>query len=590
MNIFNVLALLGGLAMFLFGMSVMGDALVKSTGNKLKSILSKLTSSKFKSFLVGLAVTAVIQSSSATTVMVVGFVNSGILTLGQSVGVIMGANLGTSVTSWLLSLTGISGDSFFIQLCKPSTFTPILAIIGVAMQMFAKDSKKKDVGVIFLGFAVLMFGMEAMSDAVAPLAENEAFKQMMLLFSNPILGVLVGAILTMIIQSSSASVGILQSLSLSGTVSVGTAIPIIMGQNIGTCITALLSSVGTSKNAKRAAFIHLYFNVIGTIVVLSVYCGLNAIFQFSIVEQPITPLGIAFVHTLFNIITIAILMPISGVLEKLANLTVRSGKNEGNAHMLDERFMNTPSVAVEQARNVANEMASTTRDSILSSFTLFDKFDSTVAANIREEEASVDKYEDVLGDYLVKLSSHDMSLSDSREVSKLLHIIGDLERISDHAVNMVEAAEEIHDNHLSFSADATQELSVMMGALSEILQLAIKALTDNDLTAAAKVEPLEQVVDSLRDTIKKNHIARLQNSECTIELGFVLSDILTNLERVSDHCSNIAGCIIEIANDSFEMHEYTNNVKLDSREYDELYAEYKLKYSIKPSLVGQHVS
>lgn len=590
MNIFNVLALLGGLAMFLFGMSVMGDALVKSTGNKLKSILSKLTSSKFKSFLVGLAVTAVIQSSSATTVMVVGFVNSGILTLGQSVGVIMGANLGTSVTSWLLSLTGISGDSFFIQLCKPSTFTPILAIIGVAMQMFAKDSKKKDVGVIFLGFAVLMFGMEAMSDAVAPLAENEAFRQMMLLFSNPILGVLVGAILTMIIQSSSASVGILQSLSLSGTVSVGTAIPIIMGQNIGTCITALISAVGTSKNAKRAAFIHLYFNVIGTVIVLTAYCILNAIFQFPIVQEQITPLGIAFVHTLFNIVTIAILMPVSNVLEKLANLTVRSGKSEGSAHMLDERFMNTPSVAVEQARNVANEMASTTRDSILSSFTLFDKFDAAVSEKIREEEASVDKYEDVLGDYLVKLSSHDMSVNDSREVSKLLHIIGDLERISDHAVNMVEAAEEIHDNHLSFSADATQELSVMMGALSEILQLAIKALTDNDLTAAAKVEPLEQVVDSLRDTIKKNHIARLQNSECTIELGFVLSDILTNLERVSDHCSNIAGCIIEIANDSFEMHEYTSNVKLDSREYDELYAEYKLKYSLKPSTVGQQVS
>lgn len=590
MNIFNVLALLGGLAMFLFGMSVMGDALVKSTGNKLKSILSKLTSSKFKSFLVGLAVTAVIQSSSATTVMVVGFVNSGILTLGQSVGVIMGANLGTSVTSWLLSLTGISGDSFFIQLCKPSTFTPILAIIGIAMNMFAKDNKKKDIGVIFLGFAVLMFGMEAMSDAVSPLAESESFRQIMLLFSNPILGVLVGALLTMIIQSSSASVGILQSLSLSGTVSVGTAIPIIMGQNIGTCITALISSVGTSKNAKRAAFIHLYFNVIGTVVVLTVYCILNAIFHFPIVQDQITPLGIAIAHTLFNIITIIILMPISSVLEKLANLTVRSGKNEGNAQMLDERFMNTPSVAVEQARNVANEMASTTRDSILSSFTLFDHFDSSTTAKIREEESAVDKYEDALGDYLVKLSSHDMSLSDSHEVSKLLHIIGDLERISDHAVNMVEAAEEVHDNHLTFSADASQELTVMMKALSEILELAIKSFTDNDLVAAAKVEPLEQVIDYLRDTIKKNHITRLQNSECTIELGFVLSDILTNLERVADHCSNIAGCIIEIANDSFEMHEYTNNVKMDSLEYDELYAEYKLKYALKPSLTSQSAS
>ena len=583
MSIFDVFSLLGGLAMFLFGMNVMGDALVKSAGNRLKSILAKLTSNKVMGFLVGLAVTAVIQSSSATTVMVVGFVNSGVMTLSQSIGVIMGANLGTSVTSWLLAMTGINGESFFLQLCKPSTFSPVLAFIGIALQMFSKSDKKKNLGIIFLGFAVLMFGMETMSGSVEGLASNESFRQLMILFSNPILGVIVGTLLTMIVQSSSASVGILQSLSMSNAVSIATAIPIIMGQNIGTCISALISSIGASKNAKRAAFIHLYFNVIATVIILTVYCSLDAVFQFPFVQEAATPLNIAVLHTVFKILALILLMPLSGLLEKLACLTIPDGKDEmsDSKVYLDERFLNTPSVAVSQARNVANRMAETTRESILSSFTLFENFDSKLTETIREQENAVDKYEDVLGDYLVKLSSRDMSISDSHEVSKLLHIIGDLERISDHAVNMVEAAEEIHENKLSFSEEANQEIAVMMKALSEILDLSVRALTTDDLAAAAKVEPLEQVIDLLRDTIKKNHITRLQNNECTIELGFVLSDILTNLERVSDHCSNIAGCIIEIANDSFEMHEYTSSVKIDSREYDELYAEYKLKYALR---------
>lgn len=588
MTIFDVFTLLGGLAMFLFGMSVMGDALVKSAGNRLKSILEKLTSNQFVGFLVGLGVTAVIQSSSATTVMVVGFVNSGVMTLSQSIGVIMGANLGTSITSWLLAMMGIEGGgSFLLQLCKPSTFSPILAFIGIILYMFLKNDKYKDLGVVLLGFAVLIFGMETMSDAVGPLAQSESFRQLMVLFSNPVLGVLVGTVITMIVQSSSASVGILQSLSLSGTVSVATAIPIIMGQNIGTCISAMISSMGASKNAKRAAFIHLYFNVIATVIILAAYCSLNAIFHFEFVNDYVTPLSIAVLHTVFKILALALLMPASKLLERLAMLTVPDGKEDVDpvAQMLDTRFFNTPSVAVAQARTLATEMASTTKDSILSSFTLFNQFDSKLTEKIREEETQVDRYEDALGDYLVKLSSHDMSLADSLEVSKLLHIIGDLERISDHAVNMVEAAEEIHDNDLSFSKEAEQELNTMMAALSEILDLAVKALTDDDMAAAVKVEPLEQVVDYLRDTIKKNHITRLQNSECTIELGFVLSDILTNLERVSDHCSNIAGCIIEIANDSFEMHEYTNHVKIGSSEYDDLYADYKQKYALKPYVI-----
>ncbi len=582
MDIFDIFSLLGGLAMFLFGMNVMGDALVKSAGNRLKAILEKLTTNKVMGFLVGLAVTAVIQSSSATTVMVVGFVNSGVMTLSQSIGVIMGANLGTSVTSWLLATTGISGESLLLQLCKPSNFSPALAFVGILLHMFSKSDKKKDLGSILLGFAVLMFGMETMSGAVDPLAESEGFRQLMVLFSNPILGVIVGTVLTMIVQSSSASVGILQSLSLSGTVSVATAIPIIMGQNIGTCVSALISCIGASKNAKRAAFIHLYFNLIATVIILTAYCSLDAVLNFTFIENAASPFSIAVLHTVFKVLALAILMPASGLLEKLARLTIPEGEEEKKKEVyLDERFLSTPSVAVSQARHVANDMAATTKGSILSSFSLLDSFDSALAARIRDEETAVDKYEDVLGDYLVKLSSRDMAITDSHEVSKLLHIIGDLERISDHAVNIVEAAEEIHENKLSFSKEANQELSMMIKALSEILELSITALTEDDMSAAVRVEPLEQVIDKMRDTIKRNHIVRLQNNQCTIELGFVLSDILTNLERVADHCSNIAGCIIEIANDSFVMHEYTSHLKDNSTEYNSLFEEYTRKYALK---------
>lgn len=579
MSIFDVFTLLGGLAMFLFGMKVMGDALEKRAGKQLKNILAKLTSSTFKGFLLGLGVTAVIQSSSATTVMVVGFVNSGVMSLHQATGVIMGANLGTSVTAWLLSLTGIQGGPWYINIFKPSAFAPLLAFAGIILYMFQKNNKRRDVGLILLGFAVLMAGMETMSAAVDPLSESPAFQSVLTAFSNPLLGILVGTVFTAVIQSSSASVGILQALALTGVVTYEVAIPIIVGQNIGTCVSAMISSIGANKNARRASFVHLYFNLIGAVVVMSVFYGLDAIFDFHFPAY-ITPLGIAVVHTVFKIFALAILMPCSRLLEKLAVLTVPDGKDEAEKkQLLDDRLLGTPTVAIERARKVAVDMALLSVDTLRRAIRLLSSYSEKEAIGIAEGEDRVDKYEDALGTYLVKISACPLTEQDSHEVTKLLHIIGDFERISDHAVNISESAQEMFDKKLEFSENAKNELSVMISAVDEILDSALKAFCDEDLDVAFRVEPLEEVIDTLNSRLKKRHVARLQKGECTIELGFVLSDLLTNLERVSDHCSNIAGCVIEIEHDTLDMHEYMEKLKSEGNpRYTSCYEAYKVKY------------
>ena len=561
----------------------MGDALERKAGSKLKSILANLTSNTFKGFLLGLVVTAIIQSSSATTVMVVGFVNSGIMNLHQAVGVIMGANLGTSVTSWLLSLTGIEGESFWVQILKPSSFTPLLAFIGIVMVMFIKDKSKHDTAYILIGFAVLMFGMETMSGAVEPLAESEKFQQVLLLFSNPILGLIVGTVFTAIVQSSSASVGILQALTLTGSVTYGTAIPIVMGQNIGTCVSALISSIGASKNAKRAAVIHLSFNLISAVICLTVYYLLYTIIGFSFVNDKASPLGIAIVHTVFKIFALTLLMPFTRQLEKLSYFIIKdSEEDKDNVLLLDERLFSTPAVAVERCDNIALDMAKISMQSLKNSMNIIFDYDDKKAEQILKDENTVDKYEDELGSYLVKLGAISLSDSDSRDVSKLLRIIGDLERISDHSVNILESANEIQSKNLSFSESAKKELSVMMNAISDILDITLDAFRNDDLKKAYEVEPLEQVVDNLQNLLKKRHVSRLRKKECTIEMGFVLSDVLTNLERVSDHCSNIAICMIEIAHESFDTHGYIQELKLNhDKEFDENVQKLSRKYMLE---------
>ena len=580
MDLFDVLTLLGGLSLFLFGMNLMGASLEKRAGSSLKILLGKLTSRKILGFLTGMGVTAVIQSSSATTVMVVGFVNSGLLTLRQAISVIMGANVGTTVTAWILSLTGLDGDNFFVMLLKPTSFTPILALIGVVLTMMAKSDKKKDVGMILLGFAVLMFGMDTMSGAVAGLEEVPEFRNILLMFSNPVLGVLAGAGLTAIIQSSSASVGILQALSATGQVTYGAAIPIIMGQNIGTCVTAMISSVGANKNAKRAAVVHLLFNIVGTAVWLAVFYGINAVVQFSFVSHSIDQLGIAVVHTAFNILCTALLFPFSGLLEKMACRLVPDTKAPEKIQILDERFLATPSVAIDRCQEVAETMARISMDALNTSCQLIEHYDPKSAQAVRETEQEADQYEDMLGTYLVKLGRADLNAADSRETAKLLHIIGDFERISDHAVNLVESAEEIRNKGLSFSVHAKQELAVLTAAVGEVMDLALDAFLQNDPALAAKVEPLEQVVDTLKEQLRNRHILRLQKGECTIELGFVWSDLLTSLERVADHCSNIAGCVIEMSHDSLDVHEYLDNVKAGGPGFLRAYEAYAQKYAL----------
>ena len=580
MNIFDVLSLFGGLALFLFGMSVMGDGLEKSAGSKLKTILERLTSSPLKGFVLGLAVTAVIQSSSATTVMVVGFVNSGIMSLRQAIGIIMGANVGTTVTSWILSLSGIQGDSFFVKMLKPSSFSPILAVLGIVLYMFVKSSKKKDIGSILLGFAVLMFGMDTMSSAVAPLKDVPEFTNILLLFSNPILGVLAGAVLTAIIQSSSASVGILQALSATGQITFGSAIPIILGQNIGTCATAMLSSVGTNKNARRTAVVHLYFNIIGTLVFLTGFYVLKSIFDFQFVNDAINQVGIAVVHTVFNLTCTAVMLPFAGVLERLACATIKDEENaEDEFQLLDERLMVTPPVAIEQCRKLTIKMAEKSERAMDQALSLVRNFDPEVYNTVRETESRIDVYEDRLGTYLVKLSAHSLSQADSREVSRLLHTIGDFERISDHAVDIAKAAEEMHNKEIHFSDDAQGEIDVISSAVRRVLHMSIESFTSGDVNLAFQVEPLEQVVDHLRGVMKNRHVARLQEGSCTIELGFIFSDLLTSFERVSDHCSNIAACMIELQHGSYDTHEYLNSIKNgQNSEFVEIYNDFLKEY------------
>ena len=580
MNIFNILTLIGGLCLFLFGMNIMGSALEKSAGGRLNALLGRLTANRFKGFLTGLGITAVIQSSSATTVMVVGFVNSGLMTLRQATGVIIGANVGTTVTAWILSLTGIQGTSVLLQLLKPSSFTPILAAAGIVLYMMCRSGKKKDAGLILLGFSTLMFGMDTMSGAVEGLKNVPEFRNILTMFSNPLLGVLAGTVLTAIIQSSSASVGILQALSSTGQITYGSAIPILMGMDIGTCITAMLASIGANRNARRAAMVHLYFNIIGTVVWLGLFYALNAVVNFAFTEYTVNELGIAVVNSTFKILSTALLLPLSGLLEKLACLTVRGDEERDDIIELDERLFVTPAVAIERCHNVTVTMAETSVDALKSSLTLLDKYDAKLAQHVRTEEAEADRYEDGIGTYLVKLSSHAMSDKDSAEASELLHMIGDFERISDHAVNILESAEEMKEKGLVFSGAAQRELGVITGAVNEILDLALSAFEHGDLASAALVEPLEQVVDTLKEQLRARHILRMQKGECSIEAGFVWSDLLTNLERVADHCSNIAGCVIETSHRSLDLHGYIRDVKSGSTEFISNYNAFAQKYAL----------
>lgn len=577
MDIFDVFMLLGGLVLFLYGMNVMGGGLEKLSGSKLERILENLTNNPLKGVLVGAGVTAIIQSSSATTVMVVGFVNSGIMKLKQAIGIIMGANIGTTVTAWILSLTGIQGDSIWISMLKPTSFAPILAVIGMGVIMFSKSGRKRDLGSILVGFFMLMFGMSAMSDAVAPLANSEAFTSILLLFTNPLFGVLAGTVLTAIIQSSSASVGILQALATTGSITYGMAIPIIMGQNIGTCATALISCIGANKNAKRAAMIHFYFNIIGTIIFLALFYVLDAIIGFSFTATSINGAEIAMIHTVFNLTSTAIMLPFGNQLAKLATLTIREGSKE--EVLLDERLLNVPSFAIEQCKNVIVEMAALARNTLNMSLAMIDKYDAKTAKLIIENEDKIDRYEDVLGTYLVKLSARELSEEDSNEVSKLLHIIGDLERIGDHCVNIVESVQEMANKGIAFSNIAKGELGVMGSAVSEIVGFATDIVATEDLKLASKVEPLEEVIDGLETELKMRHVRRLKDGNCTIELGFIFSDLITNYERVADHCSNIAACVIQISVASFNMHEYLSVVKSETP-FAEQYQVFKDKYTI----------
>lgn len=576
-NIFSLLTMLGGLCLFLFGMNVMGNALERRAGGSLQAMLGKLTSGKLAGFFTGLGVTAIIQSSSATTVMVVGFVNSGLMTLRQAINVIMGANVGTTVTAWILSLGGISGDNIIVQLLKPMSFTPVLALIGIILYMFCKTDKKKDTGTILLGFAVLMFGMDIMSESVSFLKELEGFRNLMLMFKNPVLGVLAGAVLTAIIQSSSASVGILQAFAKAGQVSYGAAIPIIMGQNIGTCVTALLSSFGTNRNAKRAAMVHLAFNVIGTAVWLGVYSVVYYFFDLAVLSESASMLGVSILHSAFNIACVILLLPLSGVLEKLAYKLVPQEKTPEKTTVLDDRLLETPPLAIDRCRTLANEMASDAVTALRYGMACLTEYDEKKIEYINKIEDKTDEYEDLIGTYLVKLSSRQLSDADSMESAKLLKIIGDLERISDHAVNLTDSAQEMRDKKLSFSDSAAAELKNLMSATEEILSLTENALVNTDLASAANVEPLEQIIDRLKENMRTNHILRLQKGDCTMETGFVWSDILTNLERTSDHCSNIAGCVIDGEQHNLNIHESLREEKY-SEFFKKQYESYKEKY------------
>lgn len=588
MNIFGFLSLLGGLALFLYGMNVMGGGLEKVSGGKLERILEKLTSNPLKAVLLGAGVTAVIQSSSATTVMLVGFVNSGIMKLSQAIGIIMGANIGTTATSWLLSLTGIESNNFFISMLKPTSFSPILAVIGIILIMSNKSDRKKDVGEILIGFAILMFGMDAMSSAVKPLADVPEFTGILTKFSNPLLGVLVGAVLTAIIQSSSASVGILQALSVTGAFTYGSVIPIIMGQNIGTCVTAMISAVGGNRGAKRTAFVHLYFNIIGSVVFLILYSVLNAVFQFSFTNETVGVAGIAAIHSIFNIFATIVLLPFTKGLEKLAYLTIpvdksemeKSGEDE-ELKILDSRFLATPNFAIEQCVTVTKQMAELTRDTFISAKSLFLEYSQEVAEKVEKQETLIDKFDDKLGAYLTQINSQNLAYRESQMVSTLMHSINDFERIADHAVNLMEIARKMKKKEIEFSQKAQDEMEVFGKAVEDILNRSVQAFVENDMELAQSVEPLEEVIDSLNKEVKKRHIKRLRKGKCTIDLGLVLADVAANYERVADHCSNLAVYMIQMEDNSIEAHEYMNTLTEESREqFEKMQEAYQEKYQL----------
>ena len=584
--IMPLLSLLGGLSLFLFGMKAMGNGLERSAGRQMKSILARLTSNKFMAFLLGLGVTAVIQSSGATTVMVVGFVNSGIMSLHQATGVIFGANLGTAATSWLLSTSSISGGDnglWALNLFKPDTFGPILALVGIYLYMFQKKTRRRNYGLVLLGFYTLLRGMSFMSEAMRPMMETESAQNALVAVSNPIVGFLIGLFFTAVIQSSSASVGILQALSLTGAVTFGITFPFLNGANIGACICAIISAIGASRDARRSAMINVYFNVLSALLCMGVFYGLDFFIGFDFLDRAVNPLEIAMLHTGIKVICLAVFLPGSRLVEYLADITVRGGKEKEKQPLLDDRFLATPAVAIERARKVALDMADISVRSLRNSLSLLDHFDDKTAEQVFADEDEVDKYEDALGTYLVKISACTLTVQDSHETAKLLHIIGDYERISDHAVNIAQTAQEMADKKLEFSAQAKAELSVMMNAINEILDTVQTAFCKNDTNAAFNVEPLEEVIDTLNSRLKKRHVERLQRGECTIELGFVLSDLLTNLERVSDHCSNIAGCVIEIEHDALDVHEYLEKLKTEGNaRYIAQYNAFKDKYVLPP--------
>ncbi len=581
MNYQDVLSLVGGLCLFLFGMQIMGEYLEKRAGDRLRTLIGKLTTNRFAGLFTGIGVTAIIQSSSATTVMVVGFVNSGLMSLRQAINVIMGANVGTTVTSWILSLTGISSSNPLIAMLKPTNFTPILALIGIVLLMSSKKDKRKDTGSILLGFTTLMVGMEAMSFAVSGLREVPEFQNILLLFSSPILGVLAGAVLTAIIQSSSASVGILQALSSTGAVTLGTAIPIIMGQNIGTCVTAMLSSIGTNKNARRAAVVHLAFNILGTCIFLFLYCVANTFFQLHFLTMQANTFSIAIIHTVFNVACTACMFPLANWLEKFALRLIPEHKGqEDKSTVLDERLLGTPAIALERCRVLSADMAKAAASSLNLSFKALNELTPGLSEQIRNEEVETDRDEDLLGSYLVKLSSRQLSENDSKNASMILHVIGDFERIADHAVNILESAEEMEERDVTFSRSAQAELAILIEAVRDIVAKSMNAFQKNDVILASKVEPLEQVIDSLKDTIRTRHILRLQAGSCSLNAGFIFSDILTNLERVADHCSNIAGCVIEMQHRDLDLHHYLNMEQPQHEDFKQEYSAMQVKYRL----------
>ncbi|MGI6005403.1 MAG: Na/Pi cotransporter family protein [Christensenellales bacterium] len=581
MDIFNFITMVGGLAMFLYGMHLLGDGLERFAGNRLRRILEQLTASPLKGILLGALVTGVIQSSSATTVMVVGFINAGIMTLRQGIGVIMGANIGTTVTAWILSLTGIRGDSFFVQMLKPSSFAPVLAIIGVGLIFFSQKNRRKDLGTILAGFAVLFFGMEVMTGAVSPLAQEPAFAQILTAFQNPILGVLTGALVTGVIQSSSASVGILQALAITGNVTYGAAIPIIMGQNIGTCVTALLSGIGANKNARRAALVHLYFNIIGTVVFLTLFYIADMIFDFNFVQAPISAMGIAVVHSLFNISGTAILAPFIKQLERLAQITIKDNETAEVFQPLDARLLNTPGIALEQSHVMASDMALTAQKALDAAISVVEDYSQESAEVVRNAEANLDKFEDNLGTYLVELSTKSLSDRDSQEISTILHTIGEFERIGDHAMKLVHVSQEMHEKKIVFSQPAQEGLKVLTSAVREIMQITTQAYVEKDVERAALVEPLEHVIDYLKRTLKDQHVSRLQTGECTIELGFIFNDLLSAYERIADHCSNVAVTLIQMRRYRLDIHRYLREVRSgDNPQFRIQYDMYLDKYKL----------